>query len=433
MNDIYKSEKYYSKNARGNVQIWSIEVVEHRLGAMTIVRTGELDGMLRNINKITSEGKNVGRSNYTSPYKQAVKEAKAKEKVKIKHGYKTLAGIGVDSELSLSFVLALSKTDADNNLKPMKAVKFKKDLMNYPCLLQPKINGLRNTYQLIANITTDMFSSKEPKLKLLSKEGHEYVLPHISTSIPISIFQSNNISFDGELYVHNEILSNIRRRCPLTNSNGTVSKNSLSSDPVKLYVYDLSIPDMNQLDRIKYKDELLLQCNDLYFNTNTKRYEVTKGDTKYSNIINVRSVLVHSDSEVYQYLEAALASYYEGVIVRDLDAEYMFGGRRVNMSKLKKSMEGEFKILDIIKKNEDSSRTYISFVLQNDTNDKTFECTPEGDETSRVEFLNNKEYYIGKMMSATYFERTINDLPFHAVGRIREEWDLDINDLNKED
>jgi len=439
---MYLTDKYYSKNANGKIIFWQGEVPTEY--AVTIIRTGQLNGKIREI---------TNQSNIGDGYDHRVKRLKAKAKLKEKKGYKRIGDfkdaqdlelteggkyhVSYDSRLEayLDKMLTVNKTDANNILKPMKAVQFKPKKFKYPAIIQPKINGFRNTAMLVKDIPNDgnMFGTNKSNVKLLTKEGHEYVVPHIEIDMLGLLNMNTSIVFDGEIYMHNEILSNIKRRLPLRKiGSTTISNNSLPIDPLTFLIFDLSVPDISQLDRLKLKDELILQCRDIYYEPKSNRYLFSTGDTKYNSILNVRATIINSDEEAYKHLEAALASGFEGVILRELDAEYMFGGRRTNMMKLKKSMSGEFEILDIILKNKDSVRTYISFKCKNDINDKTFEVTPEGNEVDRQEFLNNKEHYIGLLMTCTYYERTVTDLPFHAVGRIREDWDMSIDDLNIE-
>ena len=58
--------------------------------------------------------------------------------------------------------------------------------------------------------------------------------------------------------------------------------------------------------------------------------------------------------------------------------------------------------------------TGCKFILRNDLNDSTFECIPKGTTTERLGYFANKESYIGNKVTAKFYERTINNIPFHA-------------------
>ena len=194
---------------------------------------------------------------------------------------------------------------------------------------------------------------------------------------------------------------------------------------------------MSQIDRIKLKDELLKDCLKLYIYKDKYTVSIpqSRGDGYNTNIyiVNVKGTIIYSDEEAQQHLRAALDSGFEGVVIRTLHDEYMFGGRRTNMMKLKGLKHSEFKIIDVILKNRDSTRIYVDFRFTNDINDLTFDTPTQGTEEDREEYLNNAEEYIGKIVTIGFGERTVNGLPFHIKTlNFREEYDMDINDLNIE-
>jgi hypothetical protein len=431
---MYNTDKYFSKNTNGKIIMWQGIVNDH---ADIIIKTGQMDGKIRQV-----VNSNVEAKGKETKYQQAVKELKAKAKLKEKKGYKTLDSLGIVNQhievdpnklyLTLNRVITINKTDSNNILKPMKAVQFQSGKFKYPAIVQPKINGFRNTAMLVKDLE-GMFASGKTKVKLLTKEGHEYVVPHISSCMPEELFDGNTV-FDGEIYVHNEILSNIKRRLPMRKiDSDTVSNNSLPILPLTFCIFDLSIPDMSQIDRINLKDELLSIYPCIYYNSFINTYEFAYDNRVQSPILNVKGTIIYSDEDAQQHLRAALDSGFEGVVIRTLHDEYMFGGRRTNMMKLKGLKHSEFKIIDVILKNQDSTRTYVDFRFANDINDLTFDTPTQGTEEDREEYLNNAEEYIGKIVTIGFGERTVNGLPFHIKTlNFREEYDMDINDLNIE-
>ena len=425
----YYTNIYYSKNVNGKIMYWQGKVDSKTND--TTINTGQLNGNDREI---------VNPVNIGDTFDKEVKRLKAKVKLKAKAGYKTLESLGDDiSTLDLEghrlyevldTRLTVNKTDANNVLKPMLAVQWKKVKRNYPMICQPKINGHRMTATLVKDLE-GMFADNKSKVKLLTKSGHEYSLPFITDNLPHKLFNGNTV-FDGEAYVHGEVLSNIKRRLSISKDGVKFSKTSLDSHNILFMIFDLSVPDINQMDRIHLKNNLLENVkNMLYYEPTANIYQWYTPNTEVP-IVNIMHNIIYSDEEAYKHLEAALNSGFEGIILRDLDAEYGFGSRKTNMIKLKKSISGEFKIKDVLLKNQDSVRTYITFLVHNDINDKLFEVTPEGNEEQRREFVTNASKYVGKYLSCTYYERTITGLPFHAVGRIREDFDMDVTDLQIE-
>lgn len=431
---MYSTGKYYSRDASNNIIEWSGMVDD---SGTIVIYTGRLDNTREIYNhNVVAKGK-------LTKYEQAVKELKAKVKLKVKNGYTTAIALGISLAnlqngqlpILLDSKLDINKTDANNMLKPMKAKQFKEvTKFNFPYILQLKINGYRCVYDAI-QLTEGigMFAKDEMDTVLLSKEGHRFIVPHIKNSLPVDFFVTNNIRLDGELYVHGEKLSNIKRRIPIEMSSGTVTRNSLPINDLKYYCFDLSIPEISQLQRLKIKDELLRDCTSITLSDYKGVPEIYTLIGKNPNIINMGYTIVNNKDEVYKWLNHAVKAGYEGVILREFDAEYQFGSRKFNMIKAKLFSSSEFKILDIILKNQDSIRTYIAVKLQNDLNDKTFEVNPNGAEWYRQQLLNNKEDYIGKTMTVDFYERTVNKIPFHILNAtIRDSWDLDKTDLNIE-
>ena len=72
----------YKKDSKGNLRQWSVRTK----GDSLIEEYGLVDGNLVTTMK-TCKGKNIGRSNETTPEEQAVKEAEAKFDKKLKTGY----------------------------------------------------------------------------------------------------------------------------------------------------------------------------------------------------------------------------------------------------------------------------------------------------------------------------------------------------------
>lgn len=434
---MYRTDKYYSKNANGKIMFWQGLVDD--TGTIDIM-TGQLNS--DKLRRIRNE--NVVPKGNRSKMQQAINELKAKANKKEKDGYKTVTQLGIFGSQSndiytiLDKVLTVNKTDANNVLKPMKAVQWKNSTRKYPMICQPKINGHRNIAMPIIDVG-HMFANNEVRIKLLTKSGHEYILPHISDYMPMEWFDGNT-TFDGEVYVHGEKISQIKKRLPILKIGKTkADRNSLPSEPVLFYIFDLNMYDMSQIERLDTKDIILKDVTQLYYCIISNTYRLEHNINSNTNqaiespIVNVRATIIHSDEEAMIHLLAALASGFEGVVLRDLDAEYMFGGRRNNMIKLKKLIHGEFVILDVILKNEDSTRTYIGFKCKNDINDLIFDVTAQGTEEDRQDYINNPDKYIGKRVTLGFGERTINDIPFHIEEvNIRETWDLDEKDLQIE-
>lgn len=316
-----------------------------------------------------------------------------------------------DSKISMvEELLPNNIEDKNGYLKPMKAVPFRKGKTKYPVAVQPKINGFRAMLRYEKADPEDMFS--EAGFRFRSKEGLEYLMQHITAPLNQHIHSIRGIwnTADGELHKVDLPLNQHKKFIPTKLDNGTITKPECThrSHEMYFFCFDLAIPDVSQMDRLKLKDELFAQIKSLRINW-----------------INVPHYIVHSDEEVEWYRDTFINAGYEGVILRDLDAEYQFGKRRSNMQKYKKWKETECLVLDVIDKGIQNGLQHIAFLLKNDLNDETFECTPAGQDKTkdarswtfedRKRALEDKDLIIGKLATVRYYERSgVKKVPFHS-------------------
>lgn len=376
-------------------------------GEATItLQYGTLNGKKTITNKVV-HGVNVGRANETSPLEQAKKEAEAEWLLKLKQGYKE----------RLEDISPLI-TDINEILKPMKAQPFSEDKLikkiGFPCIQQPKLNGLRAVLRWEDDYTEGegIFKITISRAVLRSKEGIEYWMPHITNNLNKEFFITDDgqVAYDGELYKHGWKLNKIKSSCPFK-KDGKVYEASGNPKEIHFQSFDLSIPEVSQVSRINYLK--------------------TSITGNIDNIVPVFSIIVNSLEEATIWHNKFLNSGYEGSMFRNLDAYYEFGKRPVTMMKWKTKKNTECQILDIKLKEDTGNRTYICFVLKNDINDAEFESVPYGNESQRQEYLQNKHLYIGKLATVEFYERSgVKEVPFHSnVVTIRNEADFDKNDL----
>jgi len=389
------------------------------------------------------EGVNIGKSNEITKYQKAINDVNRKITLHLRNGYKTSEMLGFNTNDNVMFneldlLLSFDKTDAEGTLKPMKAVQFKSKVLdeNGTMIGQPKINGFRGTLKWEhSTINEGLFTQYREQAVIRTKENLYYHLPHITNNLTIEDFIYNGelVQYDGELYIPNMALSEIKTHIPNINyKNNTITKCRKDTTKVSFWIFDLSIENVEQEDRLNIMYEM------------TENYPAV-GINRHKNIAPI-VVLQHFDVTSDNYLKLlnkSIESGYEGIIFRQVNAVYGFGSRTKIMMKLKKSKTTECKILDVIFKEKTHNfdtgkvRTFISLVLENDKNYETFESTPEGDEEYRVDLLENKDKYIGKYATVKFYERSgVKKVPFHSnvivIGR-ETIGDLDINDINIEE
>lgn len=113
----------YKRTSTGAIQQWQIVVNDNSY----YVISGQVNGALVTSGVTSVKGKNIGKSNETSPEKQALLEAKSKYDLKVNSGYRE----------------SVDQIDSIELLKPQLAKEFKdhKQKLDFPCISSPKLDG----------------------------------------------------------------------------------------------------------------------------------------------------------------------------------------------------------------------------------------------------------------------------------------------------
>jgi len=382
----------YIRRSTTTVSRYTIHVDETKEGAAITRYYGVLGKQAISNSTLVTKGTNIGRANARTPYDVAISNAKASISKKLQAGYKEVPLEDIDK-------LPIEHIGIYANLLPMKAVHFIPGRVEYPAAAQAKINGVRGTLGWETVVSGEgMFKTESEQAIIRAKHGTVYYMPHITEDLTKEDFllpDGTLAIYDGELYIHGRKVNYIKSSCPVVLDNGLPSKAKHDYRPVQFITFDLSIPDVIQIDRLD-----LLEKSKIGYKT---------------NIIHLKYTIVNSDEEVYKLRDTFIANGYEGVIIRQLDADYQFGKKNKTMRKLKKVYYTTCKLIDIIEATDSSNRINIVYKLRNDLNERIFKCTPLGDNKDRREILTNKDKYIGKMCEVKYGERSgVGNFPYHA-------------------
>ena len=300
------------------------------------------------------------------------------------------------------------KVDANSFLKPMKAQPFRPNVMKYPALGQAKLNGCRAKLVYLKGENSDLFAEDGNGFALLSKEGIRYNVPHITDHMNGLMYEFPdlvNYEFDGEIYCYGEKSTSVtgaaRNR-----------KNPLNKHLVFI-TFDLMTPNMPQSQRI---DELKkLATMEVLPILIVEGHAVACYDmgTTYTFLpIYILDTFIVKDDETAQEIRDRLIKYqYEGIILRDMDEEYHFGQRPSTMLKWKKELYAMFEVVDIVPRNETDG--IPQFVLKNDLNDNVFDASMTGSNLIKFSIMERKQDLIGTKVLLKFYERTINEQPFH--------------------
>jgi DNA ligase-1 len=205
-------------------------------------------------------GKNIGRSNETTPLEQAISELKSLMNKKFDEGY-YIEGIEAD-------ILPL----------PMLAHKFveRGNAIEYPCFVQPKLDGHRALYD------GEKFWTRKGKLYLPD------VVKHLR-------FNTHGYIVDGEImlppgYTFQETTSAIKK----------CNKNT---PELQYHVFDVIGNEATFTERIDKLEEIL-----------TSEQE---DNLLPDNVYLVKTILCGNEFEVSGWLSKALTKGYEGIMLRN--------------------------------------------------------------------------------------------------------------------
>lgn len=277
----------YSKDSKGDLRIWSI----YTDGADVVVKHGKIGGKIQE-KRYTTESKNVGKANQTTPAEQAELEAEAKYVKQLKSGYFPT------KEEALDF----------QEFTPMKAHNYKDyaSKVSYPCYMQPKLNGQR------------LMIDKNGVA--WSKQGEPLELPNHWKGVKELAIQLGGL--DGEVYAGLESEGGLS----LQRIVSAFRKPNADTPKLQYWVYDLPIDSPQNL-----------------------RIGMVNTTPIINHIVWSLGVLVNSEAEGDVYYQKCVDAKYEGVVYRMLDGVYEFGKRSYNLIKRKPRQTAEAKVLSVEK------------------------------------------------------------------------------------
>jgi len=365
----------YGVTSNGNVKTWKCTATAHPNNpetgpaVLTIITKTKLDGKPIGRNEVITKGKNIGKSNETTPYEQAVSEATSRYKKKIKKGYKT--EIPTDPTKADTNALGMPKPMLAHSIHKVKKVEF-------PAYIQLKFNGHRA-------LTT----KQNGKMMMYSRGGDEittmqHILDYLNDKIEEGEF------LDGELYVHGKLLQDI----------GSYIRKYQEgmSEMITYVVYD-TILDVPYAYRYKQLGAIL-------------------GEDVGVPVKLAMTQIVRSMGEAISFRDKAIEDAYEGAMLRCPDKGYQAGKKSRTLLKLKTFEDAEFKVIDIIEgKDKCVNDTFFKVAILVCTTEDGyfFKVTAHGDADNKQDIWHNREKHIGRFITVKYYEKTSKGIPFHPV------------------
>lgn len=385
-------ETLYKRTKTGAIQSWTISVQQKEGGAIYDIekRVGQVNGKITTHIESISVGKNIGRSNETTPQEQAESQATADWTKKHDDGYKSLTSLGAFVPFTdevglyqfLETILPQFNSDANTQMKPMLAPSkpWKEGKTKYPQLIEIKFDGNRTTAQFDG--TT---------LKLLSRSGKEHTtLNHIHDAILNSLFHKVNDGkpyvLDGEIYLHGLLLEEINEAVKKTNDN---------TQKLEFWLYDIPSLQFNQVMRKAAIEQI-----------------VSYGISSFIKFSQHK--VVNNDKEVIEAHNAYVEDGYEGAVLKDPKGTYQPGQRSSYWQKVKMFDDSEFKIVG--HKLGLRGAQDLMFICEAD-NKEIFDVTMNGTVESKEKILAEIDSTVGKMLTVKYFGLSKYGIPNIAKGK----------------
>ncbi len=312
--------------------------------------------------KYTAVGKNIGRSNETTPEEQAVLENISKSKRKIDKGYvKTKKAAEAPATNALGLKKPMLATSLD---------KVKPESIEWAtACVQPKLDGHRALF--VDGV-------------LYSRSGKVINLPHIVDAINESGCQG--LHLDGELYLHGKTLQEL---------GSLIKKLTPESEQVEYHIYD-------QIDDRPFKDRIM-DLTDHRLNND------------WDNVLQaVETYAVANLEEVMDFHTMYRNGGYEGTMLRFGEDGYGTDKRSRKLLKVKEFHDAEFKVIGY-----EEGKPYIRgnkkyrvpvWICETESGG-TFNVTAAGNMHEKAVEWENRDECVGSMLTVKFHNMSKDNIP----------------------
>lgn len=351
MTTATKFPTLYKQTNTGKIQQWSVSTDNNSVTTIY----GQVGGKLQTITDTIRVGKNLGKSNETTPVTQAELQAQQEYDAKLKEGY------------SPSFFVAETNKNILGAVEVMLAfpIEKKEKYVTFPAIAQPKLDGLR----CVAII-------KGGKARLFSRTQKEYkTVPHIVEELE-GIFEGEDIILDGEIYSH-------AFKDDFNSITHLAKRDGVHEDSKKLeyHVYD-TVTAGGYRERMEKGDKF--------------------GLAEYCTW--VETITVTSRQELEEYQAKCVEKGYEGCMLRSIDGEYE-GKRSPNLLKVKTFIDDEFQVLGMEEGKGKLMGAVGAFVMQTEGG-VGFKAKPMGTLAQSQKWWVDRKSLIGKWGTVKYQGKT---------------------------
>ncbi len=349
----------YGLDKSGKERYWNVSVETRDNSVFVTRRYGQVGGKETETSTEIKAGKNIGRSNETSPFQQAQLEAKSLWKKQVEAGY----------------VEDLKKVDT-LVLLPMLANKWeeKSKYISEPFYVQPKLDGVRM-----------LVGRRNGKFIMMSRTGKSVKMPHIEAELAPRLKEGEFL--DGENYTTERSFEQITGMCRTQDGHSDL-------EVVKFHIFDYF-----HIERLEEPFEQRI--------ANTGRFDGLKHCTVVSTEI------LRSKNQVQAKHDEYAARGYEGIMIRDYKGPYLLANRSNHLLKFKAFQTEEYKIVGAEEGRGKDAGTVI-WICESKAG--RFSVRPKGTFEDRTSWWKNKDKYIGKDLTVQFQNLTNGGIPRFPVG-----------------
>lgn len=383
----------YGLEKNGKTKTWTAFIYSDGTKAWADIQYGQLDGKKQTTRREYLEGKNIGKKNETSPLQQCINETKKKwQDKKDKDSYITTLtqkSISVGDSTNEPTHNTYQEINNGSKIFPMLAHKYepntnkkKKNDIQFPCYVQPKLDGLRCIVYLFNG-----------DIVFQSRTGSYFdTLDHLRLQLVELFKKYPHLVLDGELYTNDY---------PFEELAGLIKKKKISvNDELKLqsvsyHIYDL-VNDRPYVERFGF-----------IYRTIPK--------LKMPNLLAVETVFCDDHDTFKSQFSKWVAEGYEGIMMRNVHGLYRTNYRSHDLQKYKEFLEDEYPIIGF--KEADGRDKGTVIWICNTPEGREFNVRPRGTIELRREWFDNASKYIGKKLTVIYQELSEMNVPRFPVGK----------------
>lgn len=383
---IEELPKIYGLEKNGKTKVWNARIYGNGTIAKSEIEYGQIDGKKQMTEREYTTGKNIGKKNETSPLQQCIAETKKKWQDKIdKESYSTTEpGLETSTEQSGGKVFPMLAHTYEPNTS-----KNKKNNIEFPCYVQPKLDGLRCIFYLV-----------DGKVMAQSRTGTYFdTMEHISAQLLPLMLKTPDLILDGELYT---------MEMPFEELAGLIKKKKLSEEDetklryIKYYIYDV-VNDKPYVERYAYIHRTIPKLS----------------PNNYLEVVSTR--LINTQLEFKEAFGEYVAGGYEGIMLRNVQGLYKQNYRSHDLQKYKEFIESEYPIVGF-KEAEGRDKGTVIWICST-VDGRDFSVRPRGSQAYRRECFQKGELFVGKQLTVIYQELSELNVPRFPVGKaIRENY-----------